>query len=79
MGSTSTWAPGSSVVTRADATEHWALLVRENGHFRRVDETLDETARAAIVAEAGRRLSGYREGASLRIPRTLVLVSARRG
>lgn len=66
------------VVTRAHAAEHWSLLARENGHFRRVDEAIDGDERAAIVAEVDRRLSSYRDGESLRIPRTLVFVTARR-
>jgi len=63
---------------RADAAEHWRLLARENGHFRRVDEALSESERAAVVAELAARLAGCRRGDALAIPRTLVLVTARR-
>jgi SAM-dependent methyltransferase len=63
---------------RADAAEHWRVLAAENGHFRRVDETLDDAARAAVTAELARRLSPYADGDELALPRTLVLVTARR-
>lgn len=65
-------------VVRADAAEHWRLLAAENGHFRRVDAILDEERRASLVAELGRRLEGLRDGDRLVLPRTLVLVTARR-
>ncbi len=65
-------------VVRADATEHWSLLAAENGHFRRVDATLDDAGRAALVAELGRRLEVLRDGSGLVVPRTLVLVTGRR-
>jgi SAM-dependent methyltransferase len=65
-------------VVRADAAEHWHLLAAENGHFRRVDATLDDERRAALVAELARRLEGFRDGSRLVVPRTLVLVTARR-
>lgn len=66
-------------VVRADAAEHWSLLAAENGHFRRVDATLDEERRASLVGELGRRLEGLRDGDRLLVPRTLVVVTARRG
>lgn len=65
-------------VERVDAAEHWRLLAAENGHFRRVDASLDDDLRAAVVAELGRRLEGFRDGSRLLVPRTLVLVTARR-
>ena len=65
-------------VERADAAEHWRLLAAENGHFRRVDATLDDERRASVVAELGRRLEGFRDGSRLLVPRTLLLVTARR-
>ena len=61
-----------------DAAEHWARLARENGHFRRVDATLSEAERVAIVEEVDARLADYRDGDHLAVPRTLVLVTARR-
>jgi SAM-dependent methyltransferase len=65
-------------VVRADAGEHWELLSRENGHFRRVAATLSDTERDAVVAELEARLACYREGDHLFVPRALVLVTARR-
>jgi SAM-dependent methyltransferase len=62
---------------RADAAEHWRLLSAENGHFRRVDARLDESSRAAVIAELARRLDRFRTGSRLELPRTLVLVTAR--
>jgi SAM-dependent methyltransferase len=62
---------------RADAAEHWRLLSDENGHFRRVDARLDESSRAAVIAELARRLDRFRTGSRLALPRTLVLVTAR--
>lgn len=65
-------------VRRADAAEHWRLLASENGHFRRVDAAIDDGARAAVVAELDARLAPYRVDGRLGLPRTLVLVTARR-
>lgn len=65
-------------VVRVDAAEHWSLLAAENGHFRRVDATLDDERRASLVAELGERLEGLRDGSRLVVPRTLVLATARR-
>ena len=61
-----------------DAAEHWATLSRENGHFRRIAATLSDAERVALAAELEERLDRYREGDHLSLPRTLVLVSARR-
>ncbi|MGL6279743.1 MAG: class I SAM-dependent methyltransferase [Gaiella sp.] len=66
-------------VTRADAAEHWRMLATENGHFRRVDETLDDAARRALVADLARRLEPFATADGLLLPRTMVLVTARRG
>ena len=52
--------------------------MRENGHFGRLDAGLGDAERAAVVAEVERRLEPYREGDLLSVPRTLVLVTARR-
>ena len=62
----------------ADAAEHWATLSRDNGHFRRIAKTLSETERTALIADLAARLESYREGDQLALPRTLVLVTARR-
>lgn len=64
-------------VIRADAVEHWRLLAAENDHFRRVDAMLDESTRAALVADLSTRLDRFAVDGALSIPRTLVLVTAR--
>lgn len=65
-------------VSAADAAEHWERLARENGHFRRVAATLTAAERDAVVAEVAARLEPYGTAGSIRVPRTLVLVTARR-
>lgn len=66
-------------IDRADATDHWRQIARDNGHFRRVDETLDDAERNAIVRDLSRRLDRFREsGTRMAIPRTIILVTARR-
>jgi len=65
-------------VAVADATEHWERLARENGHFRRVAASLTAGERDAVASELAARLARYREGDHLSLPRTLVLVTARR-
>jgi SAM-dependent methyltransferase len=65
-------------VARADAAEHWRLLASENGHFRRIDAMLDTGMREAVVRELAGRLERYRAADVLLLPRTLVLVTARR-
>ena len=65
-------------VSAADAAEHWEWLARENGHFRRVAATLTEAERDAVLADIAGRLEPYGTAGSLRVPRTLVLVTARR-
>jgi SAM-dependent methyltransferase len=65
-------------VRRADAAEHWRLLASENGHFRRIDAALDGEARGRVIAAVEARLAPYRVRKHVEIPRTLVLVTARR-
>jgi SAM-dependent methyltransferase len=62
----------------ADAAEHWERLAQENGHFRRVAEALTEAERQAVVADVATRLEPYSTADSIEVPRTLVLVTARR-
>jgi hypothetical protein len=62
----------------ADAADHWGRLARENGHFGRVDAELSDAERAAILGELELRLTRFEEGGQLSLPRTLVLVTARR-
>ncbi len=62
----------------ASAAGHWAALAGENGHFRRVAAGLSDAEHTALVAELESRFRAYREGDHLSLPRTLVLVTARR-
>lgn len=62
----------------ADAAAHWEALSHENGHFRRIAAALDGSHRDALLEELERRLEPYREDDVLVLPRTLVLVTARR-
>ncbi len=61
-----------------DAGAYWQELAAENGHFRRVAASLDETQADALTAEIARRLAPFRTGDHLALPRTQVLVTARR-
>jgi SAM-dependent methyltransferase len=61
-----------------DAAAYWQELSEENGHFRRVAASLDDAQRSALAAEVQVRLEPFREGDRLALPRTLVLVTARR-
>ena len=49
-----------------------------HGHFRRVAAALSDAERDALAAEVEARLAPFREGDHLSLPRTLVLVTARR-
>jgi SAM-dependent methyltransferase len=61
-----------------DAASYWAELSKENGHFRRVEATLSGAERAELVAELEARFGPYRAGDHLVLPRTMVVVTARR-
>ncbi len=61
-----------------DAAGLWAWMVAENGHVRRLDATLGASEREAVLDELGEltvRLSAPAT-ASLRLPRTMTLVTA---
>lgn len=62
--------------TAPSAAAYWQALAEENGHFRRVAASLDETERAALGRAVEARLAPYREGDGLSLPRALVLVTA---
>ena len=64
--------------TAPDAATYWQELAAENGHFRRVAASLNDDEAAALTLEVDARLAPYREGDHLSLPRTLVLVTARR-
>ncbi len=62
----------------SDAATYWRELSAENGHFRRVAASLGTAEADALASEIESRLEPYREGDHLALPRTLVLVMARR-
>jgi len=64
--------------TAPDAAAYWHDLANENGHFRRIAAALSDSERDALADEVEARLAPYRVGDQLALPRTLVLVSARR-
>jgi hypothetical protein len=55
------------------AADHWRELTATIGHFARLAETLSPAEEAAIVAELERRIGA---SGSIRLPRTLLLVTA---
>ena len=61
-----------------DSRAYWQELSAENGHFRRVAASLNEKRAHALLVEMGRRLAPYGEGDRLVLPRTQVMVTARR-
>ena len=61
-----------------DAAAYWMELSAENGHFRRIDAVLSDDERAALVAELAERFAPFRVTDQLLLPRTMVLVQARR-
>ena len=61
-----------------DAASYWTELSAENGHFRRVETVLGDDERAALRAELEERFAPYRERDRLTLPRTMVLVTAKR-
>lgn len=65
-------------VATPSARAHWESLARDNGHYRRLDASLTADERVAVTAALEERLSAHRDGDGLSLPRTLVLVGARR-
>jgi ubiquinone/menaquinone biosynthesis C-methylase UbiE len=59
-----------------DAAALWTWMVTENGHVRRLDATLSTAERAAVLAELDRLVDHRTEDGSLRLPRTMTLVTA---
>jgi SAM-dependent methyltransferase len=60
-----------------DAAGLWAWMAAENGHVRRLDATLSDSERAAVLGELGELVDGYRtHDGALRLPRTMTLVTA---
>ena len=65
-------------VPAADAEAHWRGLVSGIGHYTRLDAAITPGERAHVVDVLGRRLAPFRAETGLRLPRAMVIVSARR-
>jgi SAM-dependent methyltransferase len=65
-------------VPAADANAHWHDLVARIGHYTRLDAALTSSERERVVHALGRRLEPFHAEAGLRLPRAMVIVSARR-
>jgi len=65
-------------VPAADAEAHWRGLVSTIGHYTRLDAAITPDERARVVDVLGRRLAPFRAGTGPRLPRAMVIVSARR-
>ena len=61
-----------------DPASYWAELATENGHFRRVEAVLSDDERSALLAELEERFAPYSGAGGLTLPRTMVLVTAKR-
>jgi ubiquinone/menaquinone biosynthesis C-methylase UbiE len=60
-----------------DAAGLWTWMVGENGHVRRLDATLTDAERAAVLDRLDGLVAEHRaQDGSLRLPRTMTLVTA---
>jgi SAM-dependent methyltransferase len=66
------------VVPAADHEAHWRELVARIGHYARLDAALTPAERARVLAALARRLAPFHAEGGLRLPRAMVIVSARR-
>jgi SAM-dependent methyltransferase len=62
----------------ADAEAHWRDLAGRIGHYTRLDAALAPDERQRVADVLARRLAPFHADACLRLPRALVVVSARR-
>jgi ubiquinone/menaquinone biosynthesis C-methylase UbiE len=67
----------TDAVTARSAAGHWVFLASTIDHYTRLDASLAAGQVDAVTEVLARRLEPYRHGGELRIPRRLVLVSAR--
>jgi SAM-dependent methyltransferase len=65
-------------VVAADAGAHWRDLAGRIGHYTRLDSELAPEERARVTDVLARRLASFHADAGLRLPRAMVVVSARR-
>jgi SAM-dependent methyltransferase len=68
----------SDEITPADAAAHWASVTDGIGHFRRLAAPLTAEQSDRLMERLAARLEPYRVADELRMPRRIVLVSARR-
>jgi SAM-dependent methyltransferase len=65
-------------VAAADAAAHWRDLAGRIGHYTRLDAELRPSERERVTDALARRLAPFQADAGLRLPRAMVVVSARR-
>jgi SAM-dependent methyltransferase len=65
-------------VLAGDAGAHWRDLAGRIGHYTRLDAQLAPAQRARVAGVLARRLAPFHADAGLRLPRAMVVVSARR-
>jgi SAM-dependent methyltransferase len=65
-------------VPAADAEAHWRHLAGRIGHYTRLDAALAPEERRRVVDALARRLAPFHADAGLRLPRAMLIVSARR-
>jgi ubiquinone/menaquinone biosynthesis C-methylase UbiE len=67
----------SDVITTRSAADHWAFLARTIDHYTRRGAALTDAQTERLTGALARRLEPYRRGQELRLPRRIVLVTAR--
>jgi ubiquinone/menaquinone biosynthesis C-methylase UbiE len=65
------------VITTRSAADHWAYLARTVDHYARRGAALTDAQTERLTDALARRLEPYRRGPELRVPRRIVLVTAR--
>ena len=64
-------------VSAADPEAHWRELVARIGHYTRLDAALTPGERTRVEGALARRLAPFHAEAGLRLPRAMVIVTAR--
>jgi SAM-dependent methyltransferase len=65
-------------LSAADPEAHWRELVARIGHYRRLDAAITPEERARVLEALARRLAPFQAETGLRLPRAMVIVSAKR-
>jgi ubiquinone/menaquinone biosynthesis C-methylase UbiE len=71
------WRLVSDQITARSAADHWAFLTRAIDHYTRLDASLTRAQTDRLTEALTRRLEPYRHDQELRMPRRIVLVTAR--